>query len=29
MHERDAFGPSLKAERDRRGIPLQVIADST
>ena len=29
MSERDAFGPSLKAERDRRGIPLQAIADST
>ena len=29
MSERDAFGPSLKAERDRRGIPLQTIADST
>lgn len=29
MSERDAFGPSLKAERDRRGITLQAIADST
>lgn len=29
MSERDAFGPSLKAERDRRGITLQTIADST
>lgn len=27
--ERDAFGPRLKAERDRRGITLQAIADST
>jgi len=27
--ERDAFGPSLKSERDRRGITLQAIADST
>lgn len=29
MSERNAFGPSLKAERDRRGITLQAIADST
>jgi cytoskeletal protein RodZ len=29
MSERDAFGPSLKAERDRCGITLQAIADST
>lgn len=29
MSERNAFGPSLRAERDRRGIPLQTIADST
>ncbi|NOT25192.1 MAG: helix-turn-helix domain-containing protein [Acidobacteria bacterium] len=29
MSERDAFGPGLKAERDRRGITLQAIADST
>jgi hypothetical protein len=26
---RDTFGPALKAERDRRGITLQAIADST
>jgi transcriptional regulator with XRE-family HTH domain len=26
---RDTFGPTLKAERDRRGITLQAIADST
>jgi len=29
MSERNAFGPSLKAERDRRGVTLQAIADST
>jgi hypothetical protein len=29
MSERDAFGPGLKAERDRCGITLQAIADST
>jgi len=27
--ERDAFGPKLKAERDRRGITLHAISDST
>lgn len=29
ISEREAFGPSLRAERDRRGISLQDISDST
>jgi hypothetical protein len=29
MSERNDFGPCLKAERDRRGITLQAISDST